>query len=82
MDFEKILSWMHAVIDNEKPEWFLLPYDIVDKLSRCDAFDLERNPEIVGGTGLVGSLRTAPVRMGYNMAPCYGKKFKVFWYKE
>ena len=82
MDFKKVYSWMDDVIDNEKPEWFLLPYDIVDKLSNHEEFDLEMNPEIIGSTGQVGSLRTVSIKISHNMLPCYGKEFKVFWFKE
>jgi hypothetical protein len=82
MDSKKVIEWIYWVFDDGKvPDWFLLPYTVVDELTKDENFDVNTHLEIAGASGIVGVLRSVPVRIGWNTPPCYGEKLKVFKYE-
>ena len=82
---EEVINWMHNVmdksfVDEERIDWFLLPYSIVEELAKTESFDPEFNAEIAGGLGYAGVLRTIPIKIGFKLGPCYLENYKVFWF--
>lgn len=79
----RAVDWVLKTIfvDHIYPEWFLLPFEVVDELVKDEKFDLCTHCILVGGTGSVGVIGGVPIKIGYKHIPCYCINYKVTYFK-